>query len=95
MEWHAGATIQPSFIFGGTTNFISSDYRSYVSDPSLLRRWNMNTGIETYVNYKMNGYTLQVGPQFRYQLLSTYTKKYTVNENLYNMGLKVGLVKNF
>ncbi len=95
MEWHIGASIQPSFVFGGLTNFISSDYNSYVSDPSLLRRWNMNTGVETYLNYKMNGFTLQVGPQFRYQLLSTYTKKYTVNENLYNIGIKVGLVKNF
>ena len=95
VEWHAGASIQPSFVFGGKTNFISTDYSSYVSDPSLLRKWNMNTGIETYLNYKMNGFNLQVGPQFRYQILSTYSKKYTVNENLYNVGIKVGLVKNF
>ncbi len=95
LEWYAGASIQPSFVFGGSTHFISSDYSSYVSDPSLLRRWNMNTGFETYLNYKMGSYTLQVGPQFRYQLFSTYTKKYTVDENLYNMGLKVGLVKSF
>lgn len=95
LEWYAGASIQPSFVFGGATHFISSDYSSYVSDPTLLRRWNMNTGFETYLNYKMRSYTLQVGPQFRYQLFSTYTKKYTVDENLYNMGLKVGLVKSF
>ena len=95
MEWHAGATIQPSFVFGGKTNFISTDYSSYVSDASLLRKWNMNAGVETYLNYKLNGFNLQVGPQFRYQLLSTYTKQYTVNENLYNLGIKVGIVKNF
>ena len=95
MEWHAGASIQPSFVFGGMTNFISSDYSSYVSDASLLRKWNMNAGVETYVNYKMKGFNLQVGPQFRYQLFSTYTKQYTVNENLYNVGFKIGLLKNF
>ena len=95
VEWHAGASIQPSFVFGGLTNFISSDYSSYVSDASLLRKWNMNAGVETYLNYKMNGFNLQVGPQFRYQLFSTYTKQYTLNENLYNVGIKVGLVKNF
>ena len=95
VEWHVAATIQPSFVFGGSANFISSDYSSYVPDASLLRKWNMNTGFETYLNYKMNGFNLQVGPQFRYQLLSTYTKSSTVNENLYNVGIKVGLVKNF
>ncbi len=95
MGWYVGASLQPTFVMGGTVNLISSDYKNYISDPSLLRRWNMNTGVETYVNYKLGGYTLQMGPQFRYQLLSTYNKKYTFNENLYNVGLKVGLVKSF
>jgi hypothetical protein len=95
LEWYVGASLQPSFIFGGSTHFISSDYSSYVSDPSLLRKWNLNTGFETYLNYKMGAYTLQVGPQYRYQLFSTYSNKYTVNEKLYNMGLKVGLIKGF
>ena len=95
LGWYIGASIQPTFVIGGTANLISSDYKNYITDASLLRRWNMNTGFETYVNYKMGGYTLQVGPQFRYQLLSTYSKKYTFNENLYSMGLKVGLVKSF
>ena len=95
IEWYAGGSVQPSFVFGGLTHFISSDYSSYVSDASLLRKWNMNTGVETYLNYKMKGFDLQVGPQFRYQLFSTYNKQYTVNENLYNVGIKVGLVKNF
>lgn len=95
MEWYAGASIQPSFVFGGATHFISSDYNNYVSDISLLRKWNMNAGVETYLSYKLGAYSLQVGPQFRYQLLSTYTNKYTLNEHLYNMGLKVGVVKGF
>ena len=95
MGWYVGASLQPTFVMGGTANLISSDYKNYISDPSFLRRWNMNTGVETYVNYKLGGYTLQMGPQFRYQLLSTYNKKYTFNENLYNVGLKVGLVKSF
>lgn len=95
MGWYVGASLQPTFVMGGTANLISSDYKNYISDPSLLRRWNMNTGVETYVNYKLGGYTLQAGPQFRYQLLSTYDKKYTFNENLYNLGLKVGVVKSF
>lgn len=95
LGWFVGATLQPTMVIAGTANLISSDYNNYISDPSLLRRWNMNTGFETYIHYKLKGYTLQVGPQFRYQLFSTYSNKYTFNENLYNMGLKVGFVKSF
>ena len=95
MAWYVGASIQPTFVIGGTANLASGDYKSYVSDPSLIRRWNMNSGFETYINYQIGGYTLQVGPQFRYQLFSTYNKKYAFNENLYNAGLKIGLVKGF
>lgn len=95
LEWYAGATIQPTFVFGGKAYLISADRKNYVSAPDLIRKWNINTGIESYINYKLNGVTLQVGPQLRYQLLSTYDKKYTVNENLYNVGLKLGILKNF
>ena len=95
IEWFAGANIQPSFIVGGKANLPSSDFQNYIVDPSLLNKWNLNTAVETYISYKLGGYSLQVGPQMRYQLFSTYSKKYTLNENLYNMGLKVGIVKGF
>ncbi len=95
MSWYVGASIQPSIVIGGSAYLASADYKSYISDPSLLRRWNMNSGFETYINYPIGGYTLQVGPQFRYQLFSTYSKKYAYNENLYSAGIKVGLVKGF
>ncbi len=95
LEWYAGATIQPTFVMGGKAYLISADRRNYVADASLLRKWNLNTAFETYINYKFDGFTLQAGPQFRYQLLSTYYKKYTVNENLYNIGIKLGILKNF
>jgi hypothetical protein len=95
LSWYAGATVQPTFVMGAKNHLPSSDYQNYVEDPSLLRKWNLNTAFETYINYKMGGYSLQVGPQFRYQTLSTYSKKYTISEKLYNMGLKIGLVKSF
>ena len=95
LEWYAGSTIQPSFVISGNANLISDDRKNYVADPSLLRRWNLNAGFETFIHYKMNGFTLQAGPQFRYQLLSTYASQYTINENLYNVGLKIGLIRNF
>jgi hypothetical protein len=95
LEWYTGATVQPTFVFGGNANLLSFDRNSYVKDPSLIRQWNVNAGIETYIHYKFAGSTLQIGPQFRYQLGSTYSKKYTLTENLYNIGIKVGVLKNF
>jgi len=93
ISWYAGASFQPTYIFGGQANLLSSDRRNYISEPSMLHNWNFNTGAETYLSYKMNGYSLQVGPQFRYQLMSTYDKKYVNSERLYNAGIKVGIVK--
>ncbi len=95
LEWYAGAGIQPTYIIAGKANLISSDRKNYVSDPSLLRHWGLNAGIETYISYKFEGFHLQVGPQFRYQLTSTYSAQYTLRENLYNAGLKIGILKNF
>jgi hypothetical protein len=95
LSWYTGATIQPSFVAGGKAYLISADRNNYVSEPSLIRKWNLNTAVETYINYQFDGFTFQVGPQFRQQLLSTYYKRYTVNEKLYNVGLKFGIIKNF
>ena len=95
LEWFAGAAIQPTFVLGGKAYLISADRKNYVANAAAIRKWNLNTGFETYINYKFDGFTLQAGPQFRYQLLSTYDKKYTVKENLYNIGVKVGVVKSF
>ena len=94
LEWYTGATIQPTMVFGGKAYLISADRKNYVADASSIRKWNVNTSIETYINYKFDGFTLMAGPQFRYQLLSTYNKKYTVKENLFNAGIKIGIVKN-
>lgn len=94
LEWYAGGSIQPTFILGGKAYLPSSDNNNYVSDPSLLRKWNMNAAAETYINYKMSGFTLHAGPELRYQFMSTYLKTYSNTEKLYNIGIKVGIVKS-
>ncbi|HRO18634.1 MAG TPA: hypothetical protein PLU07_10610, partial [Ferruginibacter sp.] len=59
-------------------------------------RFNMNAGVETFISYQpMKGVRLQVGPQFRYQLMSTYVKDYPMNERLYNIGIKMGITTRF
>lgn len=95
VEWFAGASVQPTYVFGGKAHLISSDLKSYVSDPSTIRPWNLNLGFETYMNFKLGGYSLQVGPQVRYQIFSTYRKDVALIEKPYAVGLKLGLTKGF
>ena len=95
VDWFAGATVQPSYVFGGNAHIISSDLKSYVSEPSSIRSWNLNVGFETYMNFKVGSYNLQVGPQVRYQVNSTYKKNVALVEKPYAIGLKFGLTKGF
>jgi hypothetical protein len=96
LKWFIGATIQPSHILSGEAHLISSDHKNYASDPSMLRKWNLNSSVETFVSYKMpSGLNVNVGPQLRYQLMSSYNKQYTYTEKLYNIGVKIGLSTNF
>jgi hypothetical protein len=95
VDWFAGATVQPTYVFGGNAHIISSDLKSYVSDPSSIRTWNLNLGFETYMNFKLGTYQLQVGPQVRYQVYSTYRKSVALIEKPYAVGLKFGLTKGF
>ena len=95
LSWFVGATIQPTYVLGGNAYLLSADMKNYVYDASFLRKFNINTGVETFLSYKSkNGVTLNAGPQFRYQLQSTYNKTYPFNEKLYNLGVKMGITRN-
>jgi hypothetical protein len=96
IQWFAGATAQPTYVASGHAYLVSTDLKFYVNDNSFIRQWNMNTAVETFVSYKTNsGIIINAGPQVRYQLFSTYTKEYTYSEKLYNIGLKMGISRNF
>ena len=73
---------------------ISTDYKNYVKVPDLMRRWNINAGAEIIVGIKSKRTTWQIGPQVRYQTLSSFKDKYPVKENLFNFGLKAGIMLN-
>jgi hypothetical protein len=95
VEWFAGASAQPTYVFGGKANLISSDLRSYISEPSSIRQWNLNLGFETFISYKLGSYNLHVGPRVRYQVYSTYRKNIALIEKPYAIGMKIGIVKGF
>ena len=94
MQFVIASTLQPTYIIGDRAYLISSDYINYAELPRLIRRWNVNASVETFVAYSSGRLKWQVGPQVRYQLLSSFDKAYPVKENLFDFGLKVGISLN-
>jgi hypothetical protein len=94
VKFGVASTIQPTYVLSERAYLISSDYKSYSEVPWLTRKWNVATGLETFVGYSTGKLSWQVGPQVRYQLLSSFIDKYPVKENLFDFGLKVGISLN-
>jgi hypothetical protein len=94
VQFGVAATIQPTYILGDRAYLLSTDYKNYAEVPWLIRRWNVSSGFETFVAYSTGKMKWQVGPQVRYQLLSSFVDKYPVKENLFDFGLKVGVSLN-
>ncbi len=88
------STIQPTYMLGDRAYLISTDYKNYSEVPWLMRRWNVATSLETFVSYSTGKLNWQVGPQVRYQLLSSFVTEYPVKENIFDFGLKVGVSIN-
>jgi hypothetical protein len=94
LKWYAGATIQPSYLFVNNDQSVFTELNNQVYQQSMMREWNVNSSIETFINYDLkNNIELNVGPQIRYQFLSTYKNAYQQNERLYQFGLKIGISK--
>lgn len=94
VKFGIASSFQPTYLLGKKAYLISGDYKNYVKVPHLVRRWNMNMDFETFVSYSTGKIRWQVGPQARYQLLSSFVNEYPVKENLFNFGLKVGMSLN-
>jgi hypothetical protein len=94
IKFGAAAAFLPSFTISSRGYLLSTDKRNYLTAPDLFRTWNMNTNFTTYVSFASSSFNWQIGPQVRYQLLSTYTNQYPVKEHLINYGIRIGISKN-
>jgi len=94
MQFGIASTLQPTYLLGDKAYVISADYKNYAEMSKLVRHWNISSSLETFVSYSTGHLNWQVGPQVRYQMLSSYLKKYPVKENLFDFGLKVGISVN-
>jgi hypothetical protein len=94
LKWFAGATIQPSYLFVNNGHSVFTELNNKVYQQSKMREWNINSSIETFINYELkNDIELNVGPQIRYQFLPTYKNAFQQSERLYQFGLKIGISK--
>jgi len=93
LQFNLGATIQPSYLLGTSSYMLSQDYTKYSKEPAKYRKWNISGGLEAFLSYRVGNIRWQVGPEFRYQFMSTYTSQSSFSENLKTYGLKIGLTK--
>jgi len=93
LQLNIAGTIQPTYLLNKNSYLITTDMKNYTIAPSLVRRWNLNTAAEAFLSYKAAGLRWQVGPQFRYQLLSSYSSKYPISEFLMEYGIKFWITK--
>lgn len=90
------AGIQPTYMLSENPYLISSNLKNYAKAPSgLIRNFNVNGSMESFISFKSGNLRWTMGPQFRYQLLSNFKKTYPFTEHLTDFGFKVGVIKNF
>ncbi len=86
-----GSSLQPSYLLKNKMYLLSTDLKNYTKAPSLIRRINLNANVEALMTITNKKTTLQIGPQIRYQILSSYSGKYPFKEKLFDYGFKVGI----
>lgn len=93
VSFNVASTIQPTYVINNRSYLISTNLKNYAQEPSLYRKWNVNAGAEAYLSVNTGSYKWIMGPQFRYQIMSSYKDKYPIREHLVDYGFKVGIQK--
>lgn len=95
VDFYMSAASQFTYQIASSSYLLSSDFKNYMKQPDLNRKFNMNASIEAFASFEAGGVTWQAGPQIRYQLLPGTKNVYNIQEHLIDYGFKVGVVKNF
>ena len=93
VSFNLASTIQPTYVINNQAYLVSTNLKNYAQEPSLARKWNVNAGAEAFMSIDRGGFKWVIGPQFRYQLLSSYKDKYPIKEHLLDFGFKIGVNK--
>lgn len=93
LTWGLSAIVAPTYMFNKDPFVLTTNFKDYTDGSSLMRHWNINTSFETYISYRIGGLRWQIGPQFRYQQLSTFKTQYPIKEYLLDYGIKFSVTK--
>ena len=91
IQFNVAADYEPSMIIKSNAYILSSDGNNYINDPDLLRKINMSSNFGLFATFSSAKFKWQIGPNVRYQWLSTYKTDYTVKEHLINYGIRIGI----
>jgi hypothetical protein len=91
IEINAVSTVDPSVVLKKNAFVISSDGRYYINDPSLMRNVNLAGHVGSYITFYVKKIRWHIGPDVRYQLLSTYKSYYPSKEHFIDYGIRIGI----
>ncbi len=91
IKFNTYANFEPSLVIKSNAYILSSDGNNYVNDPDLLRKFNMNSNFGAFFTFNSAKFKWQIGPNVRYQWLSTYKKDYPIKEHLIDYGIRIGI----
>lgn len=93
-SWGIAASVQPTYTFDKEPFIITSNYKNYADGSQLMRNFNVNGNVETYLGYSTGKYRWQLGPQLRYQIMPTMGNSFPVREYPVDFGLKLGITRS-
>ncbi|MEO6812752.1 MAG: hypothetical protein ABI172_02400 [Ginsengibacter sp.] len=93
VQINLASTIAPSFVINSNAYILSSDGRNYINDPDLMRKINIAGNFGSFISFKSKNIKWHIGPDVRYQILSTYQNIYPVREHLLDYGIRIGISK--
>jgi hypothetical protein len=93
LQFNLSADVEPSIVLKSNSYILSSNGNNYINDGSLLRKWNASSNFGAFVTFRSTKFKWYIGPNVRYQWLSTYQKDYPLKEHLIDYGIRIGISK--
>jgi len=93
VQFGIASTIQPTYVLSDNAFLISTNLKNYAEASALYRNWNVNGAVEAFLSVNTGPVKWVVGPQFRYQMFSSYSDNYPIREHLVEYGFKIGVKK--
>ncbi|MDB5192939.1 MAG: hypothetical protein JWQ96_2502 [Segetibacter sp.] len=93
VQLNVAGTLQPTYLLNKDAYLLTTNLKNYTENADMFRNWNLNTSFETFISYSAGDFKWQLGPQLRYQYLSTFIHQYPIKEHLIDYGVKIGFTK--